>query len=1104
MIGSTVQARSSAAIAALLVSLFCSDAVWAQADQGDDAAPALAPTGQLINKVDLPVRLIDDDGNLAYLPGRSLEDVTRALTAKTGEAAADIMINGSIDLQGAVDKQNRYCVIDILYDFRLTDTEEAEDEQWIAVPLRLDDAVVDPKSVMLPDEGDLYRDESGYVAWLRTKPGTNHSIKLQAKVALAKVGGVTTLSVKLPNMTTNARIVVPRTGVAIERPDERSSLLDKEEDAQNTTILVENAGGGIEVGWLDRPIIRPVLEVDGAIRVNVHANDVSAEADLTVKSRGGPIDSFVVYLPPGMELTSRDVPGFRPMTTEQQQNRQAVTVQRIAGKTSNVIEIQLAAAMPKLASGSAKRSLELGGFVVKDADRQLGVVDVTVAGNWSVAWKHDDSVQLEPRPRQSDTAAPPTHFVYDTQPFSLTLDLVRKQPRLRVAADYIVRVSDSQAHLEAKLNYESTGAQAEHIRLSIADWLVDEIEVGDVQVDEILIDDQSNLTVPIELADTSSSITIRAHQTLPSEDGIVQIQVPRLLDLPQPPETNVVVVPSANVELTPQLADIKWLVETTRPEMMDTITFEGALFYREESSADLAEASLFVARKRARSRTVDVVVASDASLETGKVVLDQSLALTIEYGTLRELIVALPNSIADAEELKFLIDGEQAPHEIQPETGEADPARPKLVRVDLLRDRVGEVVLNVACELPRAEATSGELTRIPLIQPMEDDSVKVSRNLLTVSADSSIALESADDSWSADNAADASATDANRLSLQATGLTSECRLQTSLAKQQPTRAMRVSRAWLQTVVSNAERFDRAVFRLLSDQPQIQLQLPEYADRGDVRAAIGGESVKASVDEAGIVRVTQPPELLGRDMTLDVWYGSTLPATTARDVPAVLPLLEGTGRIEHVYWELVLPRQQHLAWYPRLLTPEMEWQLHNLYWGPRSRMDQRELEGNLQASALYVPPDTNRYLFSSGGGVASVTFQRVSRLSLMLIFSGLALVVVVPFFYLPSLRHPAIYFAIGMVLVALAVTFPEPAVLCGQAGAIGVALALLACLLNRAVGPETTPAPPTQGSVYVTFDSQASNSVPILTEGSSRATTATAPAHLQVSQPEDEP
>jgi hypothetical protein len=218
----------------------------------------------------------------------------------------------------------------------------------------------------------------------------------------------------------------------------------------------------------------------------------------------------------------------------------------------------------------------------------------------------------------------------------------------------------------------------------------------------------------------------------------------------------------------------------------------------------------------------------------------------------------------------------------------------------------------------------------------------------------------------------------------------------------------------------------------------------------------------------------------------------------------IPSIPAADRADRVYWQVVIPRNEHLAWMPATLTSELVWQRDQWYWGRRGRLEQTALEELVGASTQEaVPLDTNRYLFSSTGSVDSVVFVKVSRLTLLIVSSGLALVTVLPFIYLPSLRQPAVFFVVGVMLFGVAVTYPEHAAVLGQAGAIGLGLAIVAMTIRRLVGRTPIAPMPRRNSVFIAPDSQASGGSVRVPEGSSRATTATAPAHLQVARVEGE-
>lgn len=961
----TVQPRHSAVLAILLVVVaFCPVSVLAQAESEDDPPPLRAGRNELIKQSDLDVRLIDEDGHLVPLLGFTLEEVVKLRERVRREQAANdgaITINGSIDLVATVDADQAYSTLDMTYSVRLSQRDESEETRWIPVPLRLDDAIVNQVNVdnKSPRDFFLHADKEGFVVWIRAQPNTEQTIKLQAKTVLAEVGGARTLDVKLPNLTTKSRVLIGQLGLTLKRHDERSFITAAESN-QQTVIKIDNTGGGVSIGWTEQPAVKPLVEARGAMRVDIHANHVSAEATLAVRSRGEPISSFVVFMPPGMELKSMQVPGFQIATSDDpQRKRQAVAVRRTAGPIAGPIEITLRAEAPAIEQAKPNRLLQVAGFDVKDADLQLGTIDVAVKGNWSVTWKPDAFVQAEPRVALADATTMTSRFLYDRQPFSLQIDLQRKRPRVRVAAEYIVRVGETQADLEANLHYETTGTEAGAIMLNLAGWTVEGVQLGDIVLDDYGIDDNHVLTLPVDSSATRLDIRVLGQQSLAAADDGIALQLPRPVDPAQPPVATVLVLPSESVELTPRVSEMKWLVEAALPSDVELPSQTTArFFYREELSADTIEPSLFLARKRIRSRAVDVSIATIAALHDNSLLVEQEIELAIAYGTTNELTVDVPAGVIDSDTLEFSVEGDPAPH-ARVEMGE--DASPELarVKVDLLGERTGSVVIRAAYKLATEEVSASTTIDIPLLQPTESDSVTVNTNVLTVNADESRAVALADAGWTRESAAGEQPLPHNQLRLRTSGMVRSASVRTSAVERQNGRTTSVSRAWLQTIVFSSDRMDRAAFRLVSDEPELRIQLPAAADLNGLEVAINGHETEFHVGADQLLRVTQPEAFLGRDIALEIWYWGD-PMTSGRStLQAALPQLEQAPRIERVYWELLLPRNRHLAWAPAAVTPELVWRFDDLYWGPEGRLNQRELEDLLGASSRDVPENMNR-------------------------------------------------------------------------------------------------------------------------------------------------
>jgi hypothetical protein len=137
----------------------------------------------------------------------------------------------------------------------------------------------------------------------------------------------------------------------------------------------------------------------------------------------------------------------------------------------------------------------------------------------------------------------------------------------------------------------------------------------------------------------------------------------------------------------------------------------------------------------------------------------------------------------------------------------------------------------------------------------------------------------------------------------------------------------------------------------------------------------------------------------------------------------------------------------------------------VFWGRPATKKQAELEAWAAASRQLGPSAMqNTYLFSGLAPVASIEMLTAPRWLIVLVASGAVLVAVSLWMYVPIVRRGWIGVLLAAVVAALAVTYPAPAVLVGQAAVLGVLLAAVALVLRRWTTPRTIVKPPaTTGS-----------------------------------------
>ncbi|CAE7851508.1 unnamed protein product, partial [Symbiodinium microadriaticum] len=138
------------------------------------------------------------------------------------------------------------------------------------------------------------------------------------------------------------------------------------------------------------------------------------------------------------------------------------------------------------------------------------------------------------------------------------------------------------------------------------------------------------------------------------------------------------------------------------------------------------------------------------------------------------------------------------------------------------------------------------------------------------------------------------------------------------------------------------------------------------------------------------------------------------------------------------------------------------------------MTQKQLESLAKTNITTGYPDgMNRSLYSTIGPIENVQITSAKTSYLMLIFSGAALAILLTLFYLPQTRHVLVFGAAAIVTVALAVAYPDFAVLLGEMSTLGIMLAILGIVLYRLASYRT----PVKSAVRARSSSDSQASVP---------------------------
>ncbi len=957
-------------------------------------------------------------------------------------------------------------------------------ERLTRVPLGLGNAAL-MRPVEWSWEGEhflVYDDErKELAAWLRGPSSEPGQISLDVVVPLDN-----------PSPTPKLRLSVPRatqSRLGITVPDRDASattsngavLTATREVAQGTQFDIAGVGRDFVLRWLvaDRAAatLPPALEAQGAITARVDQSAIQFEARLTVKSLAGPIHRVQIVLPQDAQLIAVENADLavqvRQTTTSSGGQRPVIEV-RTDSASTGPLEIPLVVKQPM---ADPARTLEVSGFVVRDAVRQSGRVTMLTSADWDVLWTAQEAARrVEDATADVRTADVDTAFEYFRQPFRIRGRLKPRVARLTITQRNQLRICADEAFLELRLHFRQPDRQLSVLEVQTDGWRVDLDRVEPAEVFDLefaAVDPSGVLALPLRRPlENDLEITLPARRNLPADSTHVELPIPTPRGVRLAGAT-LLVVPDSNLELVPDRQALKNL--TRYPDLFDDSPENSrrSFFYRVGTYP-----AVFVAERHLRPRMVSVNLNSEISYRGEKSRIGQQYEYRVENDPLEEIVLEIPSELKGHQGLEVTLDGERLaagePEQLatspdSPGDGRDNasaPDSPQRVRYALPESRTGTFRLRVVYGWSASwDASEPVPMRVPLVQPAEADVV---RNVVHVTAGPQIRVEpTSSPSWQLQEPDSAPSGSSGGLRLVSAGPVGPLELQVTETRR-AIQGCYVERMWMQSRLSDVERQDRVVFRLHSSVPSRRLFLPPDVVSGTVRLWIDGREITDPVIEPFERTLTLAGLAADTPTQVELVYATRGGTKTFGPSSLAPPRFEGDNWIRQMYWQVALPADKHVVKVDERFTSENAWQWTGFGFARVANLSTQQLQqwsGGHTASSL--PMQSHHYLFSYFGGTHSLTLWTASRSSIVLVASGVALAVGLLLIYVPASRRPASLLAGVVVLIAGGWRYPEEAFLIGQSAVLGVVLTLVAVRLKKIVSrPVVTPQIPAAGSSVV--------------------------------------
>jgi hypothetical protein len=1021
-----------------------------------------------VEEVGPPVYFKDKDGQLVQVPGMPLEELLELwrLKRQIAESGRPGPILKEFAAKGVVESRKvRFSIqLKIQGEARPTSGEEpAGEPDWFRQHLGLASGVLGSNVIYEGPGRHLveFNEPSGYSIWALGPPEAVHSLTLDFEFPIEEADTGQRVKLAVPQAVESSLLLtLPADSELTESP--QGVTRDVRPVEGGTEVSLRGARGEVILGWQEAQPMGsepPIaLEASGTILYAVTGRGLVADALLTVRSfNGSSFDRIRIRLPSQATLVSGTAPEstVRPLdpAASGQEGHLVEVIRQSPG--TEPLEVRLVTEQV-LDPAAAPSQVDLGAFEVMGALRQSGHVAIQAAREWRI--DVDQSTNIEPAselPSRLGVEDLVGGYEYSTQPWSMVLEVSRRQPQVVVTGHWTFVVSRDQTELDARLEYIVRGMSVSRLEWETGGWEIDLNSVGPASLidqENLALPEGGVMAIPLRSA-TSGRLEVTFRATRSHSPGAAP------LDL-APPKPRATETRPAEMWIQPEdgvtlaLAAAEWPGLSRRPApFADGRVFEQQAWY----SAAVRAGQPATAALSILPRQVIVQLDGRASITADQTAVQESLEVEIARVPAAELMLALP-AIADASVAPSVsLDGEP----ISAEPVSRIAGEPHRWRLSLPAGRqLGRLTLEVEYRLAPTASDSALIRDIPILRVEE---AQLAAQEFRVTADLDQQLELAESSVAAGWSSAASESGGSELVARGTRATDLLSVRVQPASGLASPETVVDRSWIQSWLTSSARQDRAAYQIATRAERLEVRLPPGIGMMDVEAWLNRErrltpqlaadggvfvAIPASLAEGGPVRAGDPRHRF----LLELRYRFPSARTPPGQMTLEGPIFPAGTWFQQEYWEVVVPEQEWMLLDPPELVAESDWGWRGWVLGRRPALNQSQLEAWSGASRQAAPGQgTQAYLFSGFGPVPRLSIRTINRTWIVLVGAGGALAVGLAMLYLPGFRHPFWLAIAAIASAALGSWIPEPAALAVQAAVLGTVLVGISAAIKRALG-----------------------------------------------------
>jgi len=1080
--------------------------------------------------------LRDSGGNYIFVPNLRYEEFERLLRSQKPLLDPQLPSYQILSWEMVGETQEEFASWDVTVVVRLSSAASAA----VAIPVGLSDwhLSANPEFV---GEGEhlleLMSSTAGYQWWIKGTSNSEHSLKLRLVSKITQTAERSSVKTSLPAAPIRIRL---KTNGRDLRPEieGQSGIVIASEPLENNKLefRYETSGGNQTLQWRrgGEGVRSYVIECKSSTRSEVAESEVpwKCSTNFVIESSSGEFPKeFIISLPAGATWKpgvgdSSEANSFLLETIEAGEGDSAAMKEILLrcrmteGRRSGLMEIPIQWSwVPQAVAGGAQ--IRMTAPQIQGVDRHEGVIDINYPANYRLMTLANSNMFPVPSELTNTPDINSVRYRFDRQLASLNFSLRPEFAETRLRPTYVVEVYRNRALLRGILDVSLPQGQSSSILISPSAWSISKVEQSSTGgAISIQPEGENRLRLlPPQVAATGSDSTRSATWKM---EGVRELaddrSLPLSIDLPSlinelPGGENsrfdfgsgtLVLVPADNVMLQPnENQTIGLIADSEIPAAaMEVIPQERrrrAVAYRFQSSPT---APRWSGVRDLLPQQVTAEIDTNIDFSAQLVAVTQRWKLRVANEPLPTLRMIVDRKAFETSSIIATIEGNTVSIlEATPEPTQTSLIGTDEVLVGFMQtgDLVGELQIAVDMKHPLAllETAASENT-VKLARLLLPDKTGYLKANVSVAHSPDVELLSVvmankdGEDW---KPIDWISTKKD-VPLQIDSSASRFRFQIKKLDRLRTGTVRVLRAWLQSAFNTAQRRDRMVFSLETEDRRLSVQVPPESLADLYEVLIDGKRAVYSVDKETSTLILEMPEAESQNpRTVEIWSEAGR-SVTGEAVQISLPTILNSRGHSPFLWELILPSSEHLLLAPANMTPEWQWVWGGIGWHRYSSTNQADLETWVGASTQSpLPARLNRYVMSGFGIPSAIQFTILPKPWIWLPVGALIIAFTLAWSTLRTIRHPVALALFFVAIATIAVYFPDAAIVLGQLTVLASSLALIMLISQWAIGRRVK-----RRSVFTSYPPSGSQTAPTGSGTDQRADKSNQPASSPVVHP----